>query len=132
MTGLDTNVLVRYITQDDPKQSPEAVRLVESCTSASPGFVSTVVVIELVWVLTSCYQTSKEELGEILQVLLRTRELVVASSDAVWKAVRLFKQGKATDFADCLIGCLAADAGCEFTVTFDRSAAKHAGMQLLT
>ena len=59
MIGLDTNVLVRYVTQDDPVQSPKASRLIESLTTASPGFVSLVSVVELVWVLQSSYQSAK-------------------------------------------------------------------------
>ena len=131
MIGLDTNILVRYITQDDPKQSPKAVRFVESLTSGAPGYVSIVAVIELVWVLGSCYAQNKEEIGEVLGTLLRTKEIVVANADTVWKAVRMFNACKTTDFADCLIKCLAGAAGCEYTATFDRNAAKYCGMQLV-
>lgn len=131
MIGLDTSILVRYITQDDPKHSPKAVRFVESLTTEAPGYVSIVAVIELVWVLGSCYAQSKEEIAEVLATLLRTKEIVVANADTVWKAVRLFKETKTTDFADCLIECLAGAAGCDYTATFDRNAAKHCGMQLV-
>ncbi len=131
MIGLDTNILVRYIAQDDPKQSPKAVRFVESLTAEAPGYVSIVAVIELVWVLGSCYAQTKEEIGEILGTLLRTKEIVVANADTVWKAVRMFKEAKTTDFADCLIECFSGYAGCDYTATFDRNAAKHCGMQLV-
>jgi predicted nucleic-acid-binding protein len=131
MIGLDTNILVRYITQDDPKQSSKAVRFVESLTAEAPGYVSIVAVIELVWVLGSCYAQTKEDIGEILGTLLRTKEIVVANADTVWKAVRMFNACKTTDFADCLIECLSGAAGCDYTATFDRSAAKHCGMQLV-
>lgn len=130
MIGLDTNVLVRYIAQDDLKQSLQAARLVESLSADAPGFVSLVAVVELVWVLTGCYASTREEIGEVLETLLRTKELVVEHADVVWKAVRRFKEGKA-DFADCLIERAAHEAGCKYTATFDLAAARHCGMKLL-
>jgi len=130
MIGLDTNVLVRYIAQDDVKQSPKATRLVESLTAEAPGYVSVVSIVELVWVLAGCYELTKEQLCEVLETLLRTKELVVANADIVWKAVRLFKAGKA-DFADCLIKISAEEVGCNYTATFDRDAVKHCGMKLI-
>ena len=130
MIGLDTNVLVRYVAQDDPKQSPKATRLIESLTVAVPGFVGVVSVVELVWVLSNCYGSTKAEICEVLEALLRTKELVVAQADTVWKALRMFRDGKA-DFADCLIERTANDAGCSHTATFDRDAAKTCGMQMI-
>lgn len=130
MIGLDTNVLVRYIAQDDPKQSPKATHLIESLSVDAPGYISIVSVIELVWVLSGCYASTKEEICAVLETLLRTKEIIVAHADIVWKALRLFKESKA-DFADCLIEKFAKDAGCHAVATFDRNAAKHAGMQLI-
>jgi predicted nucleic-acid-binding protein len=130
MIGLDTNVLVRYIAQDDSKQSPKASRLIESLTSDSPGYVSVVSLVELVWVLSGCYALTKDEICEVLEALLRTKEVIVQNAAIVWKAVRLFKSGKA-DFADCLIELSAKEAGCGYTATFDRDAAKHCGMKLI-
>lgn len=74
MIGLDVNVLVRYIMQDDPKQSPKATRLVECLTSEQPGFVPLVAVVELVWVLSSSCGLSREQLVEALDLLLRSKE----------------------------------------------------------
>ena len=130
MIGLDTNVLVRYVAQDDKRQSPKASRLIESLTADSPGYVSLVSVVELVWVLSGCYALSKDEICEVLETLLRTKEILVQNAAIVWKAVRLFKAGKA-DFADCLIELSAQAAGCGYTATFDRDAAKHCGMKLI-
>ena len=130
MIGLDTNVLVRYIAQDDSKQSPKATRLIEALTVDAPGYVSIVSVVELVWVLTGCYALTRSEICEVLETLLRTKEIIVANADTVWKALRLFKESKA-DFADCLIERSANEAGCNYTTTFDRDAAKHCGMQLI-
>src|SRR5690348_17516308 len=62
MIGLDTNVLVRCVMQDDPRQSQKASRLIESLTSEAPGFVPLVALIELVWVLTSCYDLTREQI----------------------------------------------------------------------
>lgn len=130
MIGLDTNVLVRYVAQDDPKQSPKATRLIESLTADAPGYVSLISVAELVWVLTDCYALTKDEICEVLETLLRTKEIIVAHADIAWKALRIFKKGKA-DFADCLIERSANEAGCSYTTTFDRAAAKHCGMKLI-
>ncbi|WP_248752692.1 type II toxin-antitoxin system VapC family toxin [Pseudomonas sp. MWU15-20650] len=131
MIGLDTNVLVRYVTQDDPVQSPKACELIESLTTLSPGFVSLVSVVELVWVLQSCYQCAKSELVTVLETLLRTRELIIEQAEIVWQALRRFTASKA-DFADCLIERCAHSAGCEYTATFDLDAAKAAGMKCLS
>lgn len=130
MIGLDTNVIVRYIMQDDPKQSPKATKLVESLTPQEPGFVSIVSIVELYWVLTSCYNLTRQEAGQALNALLRIKEIVVENAEQVLKALRVFEHGKA-DFPDCLIERSCATAGCEKTVTFDAGAAKNAGMAVL-
>ncbi len=130
MIGLDTNVLVRYIMQDDAKQSAKATALIESLTPDQPGFISLVTVVELYWVLTSCYQLSNEQVRLALDALLRTRQLVVDRADQVLQALRIWHKGKA-DFADCLIASAAASAGCERVMTFDQGAVKHAGMTLV-
>lgn len=130
MIGLDTNVLVRYVAQDDPKQSPKATRLIESLTAETPGYVTVVTIIELVWVLTGCYDSTKHQICEVLETLLRTKELVVAEADTVWKALRIYRDEKA-DFADSLIERSANAAGCSHTATFDRGAAKSCGMHLI-
>jgi predicted nucleic-acid-binding protein len=127
---LDADVLVRYIAQDDAAQSPKATRLIESLTADNPGFIGLVSLTELVWVLTGCYSSGKAELIAVLEGLLRASGLRVENADTVWKAVRLFKEGNA-DFADCLIECSASQAGCDYTTTFDRAAAKHCRMRLI-
>lgn len=130
MIGLDTNVLVRYIMQDDPKQSPRANRLMESLSAEEPGYVTVVSIIELYWVLTSCYALTGQQVKEALDVLLRSKEIVVDQAEQVMRALRVFDVG-AADFADCLIERIAAAAGCTQTMTFDQAAAKHAGMSLI-
>ena len=130
MIGLDTTVLVRYVTQDDPVQSAKASELIESLTTASPGFVSLVSILELVWVLQSCYQSAKSDVVMVLETLLRTRELTVEHAEIIWQALRKFVANKA-DFADCLIERCAHAAGCEYTATFDLNAIKTTGMKRL-
>ena len=129
MIGFDTNVLVRYIMQDDAKQAALASRLVESLGD-SAGFIPLVVIAELSWVLASAYSLNRGQIAEALEGVLRSKEWVVEKADVVWQAVRLFQSGSA-DFADCLIFRSAAAAGCEKTMTFDRDAAKSGGMTLL-
>ncbi len=131
MIGLDTNVLVRYVMQDDPEQSHKASRLVESLTSEAPGFVPLVALIELVWVLTSCYDLTREQVAEALDGLLRAKEIVLERAEQVSQALRTFGASSA-DFADCLIERTAAAAGCGKTMTFDTGAAKFAGMTLIS
>jgi predicted nucleic-acid-binding protein len=129
--GLDTNVLVRYLTQDDPRQSALANRLIEETLSADePGFVSVVALVELVWVLESGYGCHRAQVSAVLERLLRARPLVVERAEAVWQAARVFAAGKA-DFADCMIERAGHAGSCDHTVTFDRVAAKDAGMHLL-
>ena len=130
MIGLDTNVLVRYIMQDDAKQSALATRLVESLSADSPGFVPLVSAVELAWVLSSAYGLDRGQVVQAFENLLRTKEILVERAEIVWKALRVF-QGAGADFADCLIERSAAAAGCESTMTFDRGAAKGCGMTLV-
>jgi predicted nucleic-acid-binding protein len=130
MIGLDTNVLVRYIMQDDPKQSPKATRLIESLDSDNPGYITLVSVVELYWVLTSSYELTGPQVAKALEVMLRSKQLWVERADQVMRALRVFGQGKA-DFSDCLIERAASGAGCAQTMTFDVGASKHAGMTLM-
>jgi predicted nucleic-acid-binding protein len=130
MKGLDTNVLVRYIMQDDAKQAPKANQFIDSLSADNPGFISIVCVIELFWVLTSCYDLSNAQVTQALETMMRAKSFVIERPEQVARALNVFKTGKA-DFADCLIHRSAIDAGCTETMTFDVSAAKHAGMTLM-
>jgi predicted nucleic-acid-binding protein len=128
--GIDTNVLVRYIAQDDTQQSSIATRFIEkNCTAETPGFLSLVVIVELVWVMESRYEASREDVVTALSQLLRAKQLIVDDAETVWQAIRAFAAGKA-DFADCLIERLCHNRGCTGVVTFDKAAAKS-GMALL-
>jgi predicted nucleic-acid-binding protein len=122
--GLDTNVLVRFIVQDDPVQSPAASALIESsCSPDSPGYVSRVVLVELAWVLGSAYSYDRSIVAAVIQQILQTDALSTESAPMIWSALRSFEQGNA-DFADYVIGRANAAAGCSTTYTFDLEAAR--------
>jgi predicted nucleic-acid-binding protein len=130
--GLDTNVVVRYLTQDDPKQAAIATRLMEKTLSSDePGFISLVVLAEVIWVLVSLYSVDKAGVAEVVSGLLTTEQLRVESAELVWRAKRSYETSKA-DFSDALIAECAVAAGCRHAVTFDRSAAATSGFELLT
>lgn len=130
MIGLDTNVLVRYIAQDDAAQSAKATQLIESLSTESPGFITLVSIAELVWVMQGCYKATKEECVAILQTLLHTREILLENAEVIVMATHRYSASNA-DFADCLIERSANYAKCSCTMTFDSNAAKSAGMQLI-
>ena len=130
MKAMDTNVLVRYLVQDDPVQSPIATQWIESLTKENPAFLTLITLVELCWVLGECYAVEKPLLSTILFDLLEVKEFLLERKEVVWKAVSLFDSSQA-DFADCLIVEIAKDAGCEVTVSFDKKAIKSAGMQAL-
>jgi predicted nucleic-acid-binding protein len=131
VTGLDTNVLVRYLTQDDPRQAALANQLIEDKLSQeAPGFIALIALVELVWVLEGAYDCDRAAIVAVLQRLLRAKSLVVERAEAAWQAVGAYAAGKA-DFADCLVERCGVANGCDHTLTFDRTAAKDAGMRLL-
>ena len=130
MIGLDTNVLVRYIMQDDATQAAKASALLEGLSADAPGWISLVSIVELVWVLAAAYGLDRGHVLDALDALLSAKEVRVERAEVVWKALRTCRGTKA-DFADCMISICAASAGCERTLTFDRGAAKFAGMTLI-
>ena len=130
MIGLDTNVVVRYIAQDDEMQSVKATQLIESLSTENPGFITLVSVAELVWVMQGCYKATKEECVAILQTLIHTREILLENAEVIVMATKQYSTSNA-DFADCLIERSANYAKCTCTMTFDSNAAKFAGMQLI-
>jgi predicted nucleic-acid-binding protein len=129
MIGLDTNVVVRYVTRDDPAQTATAAKAMDSLSADSPGFLSLIVIVELVWVLETAYHFKKSQIEQVLEILLRSKELVIERAEIVAQALRKFSAGRA-DFADCLIERAGHAAECQYTVTFDRNAVA-AGMRLL-
>ncbi|MBI2769093.1 MAG: type II toxin-antitoxin system VapC family toxin [Burkholderiales bacterium] len=135
MIGIDTNVLVRYLAQDDPRQAALATRLIEHDLSvAAPGFVSLVVLAELCWVLKRLYGASQDELKGMVRDLLATPQLHVERRDVVQAAIRTAKTGKGAKagLVDALIAQAALAEGCSHTVSFDKAAVRDVGMTLLT
>jgi predicted nucleic-acid-binding protein len=132
MIGLDTNVVLRYLVQDDPAQSPRATEIVERrLTKEDPGFVSLVCILEIVWVLGSLYNRSRGEIAGHIEMLLAADTLEVQNEQEVYQAVIALRNGSGT-FEDALIGALGAWWGCSATLTFDQNAAKRLnGFQLL-
>ena len=131
MIGLDTNVLLRYLVQDDPIQSARATALIERHTAKEdPGFVSLVSILEIVWVLGSLYQRSRAEIANHIEMILAADTLEVQNEQEVFQAVVALRNGTGT-FEDALIGALGTWRGCSSTLTFDRGAAKRLnGFQL--
>jgi predicted nucleic-acid-binding protein len=122
MIGLDTNVVVRYLAQDDPVQSAKATELIERRLRAdNPGFVSTVAMAETAWVLERIYELRGEELAAAIERMLQVDVLVLESEQEVFAAMIALKEGLGS-FADALIGALGAKVGCSHTVTFDQQA----------
>jgi predicted nucleic-acid-binding protein len=131
MIGLDANVLVRYFAQDDAAQSKKATALMESFSTERPGYVSQIALVEVVWVLGRCYGVERNQMKDIIESMLGTKELVVEGADTVRKALRVFAASHKADFADCLIERSGHAAECEYTATFDVTASKVVGMILI-
>jgi predicted nucleic-acid-binding protein len=130
MIGLDTNVLVRYLTQDEPIQSAKARDVIERrLTLAKPGFVSIVAMVETVWVLERAYELTPIEIVGAVERILQTEVLVVENEQEVFTAMIALKRGQGS-FADAVIGALGARRGCSRTLTFDRKALRLSGFEL--
>jgi predicted nucleic-acid-binding protein len=128
--GLDTNILVRYLTQDDPIQSAKAREIVERRLSEEkPGFVSIVVMVEIVRVLERAYGLAPHEIVGAVERILQTDVLVVENEQEVFTAMIALKNGRGS-FADAVIAALGARMGCSCTLTFDRKALRLPGFEL--
>lgn len=127
MIALDTNVLVRFLVEDDARQSAAAAAVVERAIAADEAlFVSHVVLCELVWVLAGAYRVARESIARTIRELLRARHLLLHSPDEVSRALDAFETGGG-DFADYLIREQARTAGCDVVVTFDRALLRETG-----
>lgn len=132
MIGLDTNILVRYIAQDDAVQSPLATKIIEDrLTEEHPGFISLVTMAETVWVLDRSYGLSTAEIAAAVERILQTDILSVQNEQEVFTAMVALKAGTGS-FSDALIGALGRQAGCAATVTFDKKAARLKEFELVT
>ena len=125
MMALDTNVLVRFLVEDDPQQTKRAKSVFKKAVEEKQNlFISDVVLCELMWVLRSCYRISKMEMVQIVRRLALTKQIILAPSDECGKALDCFETGRG-DFADYLILQKALLAGCTSVVTFDESLLKE-------
>ncbi len=132
MIGLDTNIVLRYLAQDDPRQSKAARDLIEGrLTRDEPGHICAITVAEIAWVLKRLYAASREEIAGTIEGLLAAPTIVVEHRSLVRQAVQDFRESTA-EFSDCVIARVNAGAGCDTTFTFDRAAAKLARFRLLS
>ena len=131
MIGLDTNVVVRFLVQDDEAQSSIANRIMARLSRDEPGYISSVVLAEITWVLSRAYRAPRGEIAQAVEGILRSAELVVENAEAGYRALAIFNASSSVGYADALIAQTAALAGASETVTFDRIAADEAGMRLL-
>ncbi len=131
MIGLDTNILIRYLTQDDPIQSAKATEILEHrLTLKNRGFVSVVAMVETVWVLERAYDLTAPEIATAVERMLQVEVLAVENEQEVFTAMIALKQGRGS-FADALIAELGARADCTRTLTFDRKAARLSAFRLV-
>ena len=131
MIGLDTNVLVRYLTQDDEGQAGKADAVIGGAVARGERCViGPVVLCELVWVLRDAYDTAKNEIVSTLDRILATQQFEITDKDRVREALEAYRAGRA-DFADYVIGASNQHAGCAETVTFDRQLRGAAGFRVL-
>lgn len=125
MIALDTNVLLRYLAQDDPAQSVRAAEIVERrLTERNPGFISLVRILEIVTVLGSLYKRTRREIAQHIEMILAADTLEVQNEQEVYQAVVALRNGAGT-FEDALIGGIGIWSGCSATLTFDQDAAKR-------
>ena len=131
MIGIDTNVLIRYLTQDDPAQAAKATKYLEAnCSKEKPGYINHIVLCEIVWVLSHGYKYPKTVITQTIKQLFNTSELSIKAPDEAWSALRDFEQGKA-DYSDYLIAHKNRQAGYSETITFDKKASQHKFFKLI-
>lgn len=126
MIGLDTNVLVRFLVQDDQAQFERARRLIKRESSGEAVLISLLVLLETEWVLRSRYGLAKGEIVATLSGLLDSVELRFEDESSVEQALFVWKDS-AAEFADCLIGARHRALGCRATASFDARASKLPG-----
>lgn len=131
MIGLDTNILVRYLVQDDAVQSRKANELIEhQLTEENPGFISVAAMLETVWVLDSGYGLADKEVAGAIERILQIDVLALQNEQEVFTAMMALKTGRSS-FPDALIAALAAKFGCRHTLTFDRKALRNSSFRPL-
>ena len=127
MNAIDTNILIRYLTQDDAKQGEAAKELIEN---GEPVFLTHIVFIEAVWVLTTSYGLDRSTIAKALNEVTSSGFFILEKTQIMSKALQDYRNG--FDFADMLIGYCGEDSGCNTTYTFDKQAGKHLVFTLLS
>ncbi len=130
MIALDTNVLARFLTQDEPDQARAASDLISDLTVDSPGFICREVLVELVWVLQRSYKFSRTDISSVLEGLLSASELVIEEADAIGSILQLYET-KGFGFSDLMIRQAARRSGSHHLATFDKKAALLDGVELV-
>jgi len=126
MQGLATNVLVRFVTQDDREQFRRADAVFTAAASTGDKlFINAIVMCELVWVLRSAYKETRERIVPVIEALLETPEVVVEDADLARRALADWQRGLG-DFADCFISRRNERSGCQTTLSFDKALARNA------
>ena len=130
MIGVDTNILVRYFTQDEPVQAQVVEKIIENyANSPNSLFINNIVMCELVWVLEKGYKYSKEQVGVVINQMLSTEEFAFEKQELLWLALNEYVQNK-LDYSDALIGLINKSSGCHETLTFDQGAARADNFKL--
>lgn len=129
MIGLDTNVLVRTLVNDDPEQTKKVRALLADLSPARPAFIGTVVLVETYWVLNRAYRFDKSDILDALETMTRSAEVVFQDPALVTQAIRAARTG--ADFSDALIDADARLRGCSQVATFDQRAARHLNWRTL-
>ena len=121
MTGLDTNILIRYLTQDDPEQFQAALRLLNR--KGATFFVPDLVLVEIDWVLSGVYGWKRDEIAETFARLLTVHNLVFEDEGRIRSALKSVRSG--ADLADALIAAVSQERGCRELATFDKGLLRH-------
>ena len=130
MRGLDTNVLLRLLLADDPRQAARAREWLHAQASGQRRLINRIVLCELVWTLRRGYRFDRERITEVIVRLLKSHDMLVEDYDSVVLALELYRTSHA-DFADCLLGVSNRALGCSATATFDRDAAELDEFELI-
>jgi predicted nucleic-acid-binding protein len=130
MIGLDTNIVVRFIMDDDPVQSRQVQHIIErKLTKLKPVFISLATILETAWVLESVYKRSSRQVAEAIYRILQIETFIIQNEQEVYTAMIALQTGQ--DFADTLIAALGLWAGCDTTLTFDKKASRLHGFELI-
>ena len=127
MNAIDTNILIRYLTQDDVKQGEAAKELIEN---DEPVFLTHIVFIEAVWVLATSYNLDRQTIAKVLHEVSNSGFFILEKTQIISKALQDYQNG--FDFADMLIGYSGEGNACNTTYTFDKQASKHVVFTLLS